>query len=238
MARILVADDIQDMRVLLTAILQKFGHTVVEASSGRGVVKILKNEDEEDFDLILLDVNMPELSGIEAMAKIKELSPDVKVCFISGDRDKKTVLSALSSGGHDYIVKPIDPAILQEKLKKLLGTGSTEDFAVVKLRAKAELLGLPMPIDFWVTELSEVHLTFESVIPFEEGGLIEIKAKSINEVVGEEIVFSCQSESVKKNKDKYFVRCSFVGVHENIRKKIRSLAMKGTKIDDTVEEAS
>lgn len=239
MAKILVVDDVRDMRDLLWAILEGAGFTCLQASSGAEMIDTL--EKNTDIDLILLDINMPDMSGINAVEKLKIVFPDrqVKICFVSGSRDKVTVLKALNAGGQDYVVKPIDPLILMEKVSKLLGNNSSEtNLATLKLRAKSTLHGVPIPFDFWITELSEVHLILESSLPFEKGGLIEVVSNSINHAVGKDLVFSCRARSVEKKDETYFVNCSFVGVHESIRKHIRSLVVRNMRINDEVAKAA
>jgi DNA-binding NtrC family response regulator len=67
----------------------------------------LKSLEEEPPDLVLLDIGLPGMNGIEALRRIKELHPEVLVIMITAYEDVHTVISAMKLGAHDYIIKPI-----------------------------------------------------------------------------------------------------------------------------------
>jgi two-component system cell cycle response regulator CpdR len=81
MTRILLAEDDQDMRRFLCKALQNAGHDVVSFDNGRGAYERLR---EEPFTLLLTDIVMPEMDGIELARRATELDPDLKVMFITG----------------------------------------------------------------------------------------------------------------------------------------------------------
>ncbi|NRA68232.1 MAG: response regulator [Pseudobacteriovorax sp.] len=232
MAKILIADDVKEMRSLIQALMEREGYEVLLAKNGSDVLSY--HRDFDDIDLSLLDINLPDLSGIEAAKKIKARFPERenKICFISGERDKSTVLNAMASGGEDYVVKPIDPSILLEKIHKLLGDGGTGEFASLRMNAKAKLLGLPIGSDIWIKEISETGLELQSTLPFEKGGLMEVLCDSINRIANKDVVFPSKINRVTKHKDYVSVHCKFVGLHESSRKVIRALIMQQVEIDD------
>ena len=115
---ILVADDDSDIRSLLRILLEKDGYRVLEAANGREAVAIAEDRGDE-LSLILLDILMPELNGIEAAQKLRDLT-DVPILFLtacSSDTDKAR---AYGSGGDDYIVKPFHSIDLRLKLQALI----------------------------------------------------------------------------------------------------------------------
>tara|TARA_R110000868_G_scaffold99983_10_gene274908 strand:- start:2636 stop:3046 length:411 start_codon:yes stop_codon:yes gene_type:complete len=81
MAHILLAEDDDDMRRFLTKALQNAGHTVVDFDNGRSAYERMR---EEPFTVLLTDIVMPEMDGIELARKATELDPDLKVMFITG----------------------------------------------------------------------------------------------------------------------------------------------------------
>jgi CheY-like chemotaxis protein len=122
--RILVAEDGLVNQKLATALLQKLGHTVTLAENGQQAVDKWQ-ESPEDFDLILMDVLMPELDGIEATQVIRKLEqatgrqiPIIAVTAQAMKGDRETCLAA---GMDDYMSKPIRQATLEEVIARLLG---------------------------------------------------------------------------------------------------------------------
>jgi CheY-like chemotaxis protein len=110
----LVVDDDAINRKLIKATLTKEGFECVEASNGAEACNALK---ESGFDIILLDIKMPVMNGIEFLREIK-LNPNymnIPVIVLTTDDSKKT--EALSMGANDIIIKPVNPVVLVEKIK-------------------------------------------------------------------------------------------------------------------------
>ncbi len=101
--KILIVDDENDIRRVLKLLLGNRGYEVAEAENGARALEILSGTDE--FDLVIMDMMMPVLSGVSTTKKLREFS-DVPVLFLTAkslDRDKT---SAYAAGGDDYLVKP------------------------------------------------------------------------------------------------------------------------------------
>ena len=101
--KILVVDDEVEIRMVLGLLLRNAGHTVIEAGDGLLAVEAVKGD--RGIDLVIMDIMMPRLSGIEAAREIRKLS-DLPILFLTAkslDSDKE---SAYAEGGDDYIVKP------------------------------------------------------------------------------------------------------------------------------------
>ena len=121
---ILVAEDNLPNQLLIKALLKKMGHEVVLAGNGiKAIEAIEEREADHDlpmFDLVLMDMQMPEMDGLEATAKIRALESDVSTIPIialtanvmSGDRDR-----VIEAGMNDYLTKPIDLVALKRTLK-------------------------------------------------------------------------------------------------------------------------
>ncbi|HEY4612405.1 MAG TPA: sigma-54 dependent transcriptional regulator [Bacteroidota bacterium] len=115
--RILVVDDEQIIRESLGFILKKEGYTVEEASNGR---EALEKQSVQPFDVIITDIEMPEMRGIDLMGEITRRTPQTFVMIITAFGSIETAVQALRSGAHDYILKPIDFDDLLHRVKKLL----------------------------------------------------------------------------------------------------------------------
>jgi len=115
--KILLVDDREDNLFAMETILQQDDYTLVKATSGRQVLKILLND--FDFALILMDVKMPNLNGFETAALIyeREKLRHIPIIFITAYRDgEENIFTGYKTGGVDYIYKPIDPELLRAKV--------------------------------------------------------------------------------------------------------------------------
>ena len=131
-AHILVVDDDPDIVEILSYNLSLAGYEIKSAVNGKEAVKKAKSFIPE---IILLDVMMPKMDGIEACSKIKELSSlsNTVVIFLSARNDDFTQIAAFDSGGDDYISKPVKPKILLKKISSILkrmSSNSTESHVI------------------------------------------------------------------------------------------------------------
>jgi two-component system response regulator HydG len=115
--RILVADDEESHRIMLRAVLQEEGYTVAEAADGPEAIRAVE---QEPFDLILLDIRMPGMDGIEALVEIRKISPYVPVLMMTAYASVKTAVEALKSGAFEYLIKPLDIDELKILIEKAL----------------------------------------------------------------------------------------------------------------------
>jgi DNA-binding NtrC family response regulator len=114
--RILVVDDEEIIRQSLSFILKSEGYSVEEASNGREAYEKMK---EDSFDLILSDLEMPEMKGIELLEEIKKLNIKSSVIIITAFGSLDTAIKALRNGASDYILKPVEFDELLIKIKRL-----------------------------------------------------------------------------------------------------------------------
>ena len=105
MAKILIADDQEDMRDSLAATLAREGHEVVSAYDGAAALSRLE---ERKFDLLISDLRMPRLTGIELLAEAKKLRPDMPVVLMTAFATVQTAVEAMKMGAYDYLQKPFD----------------------------------------------------------------------------------------------------------------------------------
>jgi two-component system chemotaxis response regulator CheY len=118
--KVLIVDDAAFMRMMIKNILTKNGFEVVgEASNGAEAVELYKKLQP---DLVTMDITMPEMDGIEALKKIKEIDPNAKVIMVSAMGQQQLVIEAIQAGAKDFIVKPFQPDRLLEAVNKALSS--------------------------------------------------------------------------------------------------------------------
>jgi len=113
----IIVDDNSSIRLLLKGVLTELGLNIVaQAANGEEAIRTAKTHQP---DIIFLDVNMPILTGLEALPKIREASPATAVVMVTGDTSRGLVQQAAGLGARGYIVKPVRPAYVEAFLKKL-----------------------------------------------------------------------------------------------------------------------
>ena len=118
MARVLVVDDAAFMRKMVSDALSKAGHEVIgEACNGAEAVESFRALKPE---LTTLDITMPEKDGLTALKEIIELDPNARVIMCSALGQESKVLESIKLGARDFVVKPFQPARVQEAVEKAL----------------------------------------------------------------------------------------------------------------------
>ena len=116
---ILICDDAAFMRMMIKDILTKNGYNVAgEAENG---AKAVEKYNEVKPDLVLMDITMPEMDGIQALKKIKSGDANAKVIMCSAMGQQAMVIEAIQSGAKDFIVKPFQADRVIEAVKKVVG---------------------------------------------------------------------------------------------------------------------
>ncbi len=106
MARVLLADDEEALRIMMGRQLQRAGHEVIFAEDGQAAVELLK---QQEFDLVVSDMKMPRLDGMGLLAKAKELAPDTEFIILTGHGNMENAVQAFKTGNvYDYLLKPLD----------------------------------------------------------------------------------------------------------------------------------
>ena len=113
---ILICDDAAFMRMMIKDILVKNGYNIAgEAENG---VKAVEKYQETKPDLVLVDITMPEMDGIQALKKIKAIDANASVVMCSAIGQQAMVIESIQSGARDFIVKPFQPDRVIEAVKK------------------------------------------------------------------------------------------------------------------------
>jgi two-component system response regulator PilR (NtrC family) len=117
MSNLLIVDDELGMRQFLTHLFQREGHEVTVAERGREAMTVLR---KEPVDLIISDVRMPDMSGIELLRSARELRPDVEVIMMTAFASVETAREAFLLGAYDFVQKPFDNDLLKEVVARAL----------------------------------------------------------------------------------------------------------------------
>jgi signal transduction histidine kinase len=109
-AKILIVDDVADNRILLARRFSKRGVEIAEAESGKAALEAIERE---AFDVVLLDVMMPDMNGLEVLKRIRERhgQAELPVIMVTGKAESQDMVEALTAGANDYITKPVDFAV-------------------------------------------------------------------------------------------------------------------------------
>jgi two-component system response regulator PilR (NtrC family) len=120
MSKILIIDDEQSMRDFLTIMLKREGYDVVTAENGGNALKAVQTE---IFDLVISDVKMSGLNGIDVLRAVKEISPETVVIMITAYATAETAVEAMKLGAYDYITKPFKVDEIKLVIQKALEKG-------------------------------------------------------------------------------------------------------------------
>ena len=115
----LVVDDSAVMRKVLIGALGRANiDQVDQAADGREAVEAAK---ATDYGLILMDWNMPNMLGIDAVKAIRELGKTMPIIMVTTEAEKSRVIEALKAGANNYVIKPFEPATIVSKIQEVLG---------------------------------------------------------------------------------------------------------------------
>ncbi len=119
MAKIMVVDDAAFMRMMIKDTLSKAGYAdLVEAADGAIAVETFKAEKP---DLVLLDITMPNMNGLDALKEIKSIDASANVIMCSAMGQEAMVIDAIKAGAKDFIVKPFKPNRILDAVAKIIG---------------------------------------------------------------------------------------------------------------------
>ncbi|MFN3135063.1 MAG: sigma-54-dependent transcriptional regulator [Candidatus Kryptonium sp.] len=117
-SRILVVDDEETLRYLLSSELAAEGYEVETAGDGDEAIESIK---QKDYDVVLLDIKMPRVDGFEVLRFIKQNKPEIKVIMLTAYADVKNAIEALKLGASDFVSKPYDLEDILTSINRALG---------------------------------------------------------------------------------------------------------------------
>lgn len=115
----LIVDDSQIMRRIIVSVLKKAGvNDIAEVSNGQEALDALAADKE--IALVLLDWNMPVMTGIETLKHIRSTNKQLPIVMVTTESEKEKVVEAIKAGANDYMLKPFNPQDVLDKLQKFL----------------------------------------------------------------------------------------------------------------------
>jgi two-component system chemotaxis response regulator CheY len=115
--RILIVDDSKTIRKIMRIQLEELGHYIVdEAGNGKEAIDLYVKHSP---DLLTMDIQMPDMNGLEAIRKIKQIDKNTKVIMITAHGHKELVVDTIRKGADNYILKPITKDKIKESIKKI-----------------------------------------------------------------------------------------------------------------------
>lgn len=182
MPSILIIDDEKSIRKTLTEILSYEGYKIDEAADGEEGLKKFK---EKNYDLVLCDIKMPKLDGIEFLEKAKEINDETPIIIISGHGNIETAVEAVKKGAFDYISKPPDLNRLLITLRNAMDkTSLVAETKVLKRKVSKvqEMVGESLPIKKIKDTIDKIAPTEARVLITGENGVgKELVARWIHE---------------------------------------------------------
>ncbi len=144
MLKILIVEDEVGIRTIIKKYLSKFDITIIEAENGKkGLDTFLNNKD--NIDLILMDVMMPEMDGIECTREIRKVS-NVPIIMLTAKSEDEDEIEGLEVGANDFITKPFNLEVLLLRIKKLVDLDSNNDLELVKEQRAVKKNGKLIPL--------------------------------------------------------------------------------------------
>ncbi len=127
--KILVIDDEPDVREVLKIHLESANFNVIEAENGEEGITLMKaGSNLLQVGLIICDIRMPKVNGVEAIDYLKENAPSIPIMVVTGYPDSELAVSLLKKGVKDYLVKPVEKEKLLAKVKEILSSEQKFDY--------------------------------------------------------------------------------------------------------------
>ena len=166
MSRILIIEDEQSIRRVLKKILSEedSSYEIFESADGLTAMQSIK---KEDYDLVLCDIKMPKMDGIEVLQATKKIKPDIPFVMISGHGDLETAVDSMRLGAYDYIAKPPDLNRLLNSVRNALEKKKlvTENNSLrIQVSRKYEMIGNSSPIKSVKSIIDKVSSTEARVL--------------------------------------------------------------------------
>jgi CheY-like chemotaxis protein/anti-sigma regulatory factor (Ser/Thr protein kinase) len=163
MSRILVVDDDNTTRLVVSKLLEKAGFSVVGAKDGLEALEILRRD---PFALMLLDVWMPRMTGLDLLVELKNIEQAPRVVVMTSDDAPETLLKAVRERAFSYVHKPVDPTRLLDRVREALEAPEPPQIEVLSARADWVELLVPCSREA-VNRIEEVMAHLETDLPTE-----------------------------------------------------------------------
>lgn len=218
MARILVVDDDNDILKLAETVLGSEGHTVFTALDALRAIDFLN---QYSFDLLLSDANMPMYSGFELVNTIRNDNKfdNMSVAMLTGLKERKDVERAIKMGVDDYIVKPIDPLILVQKINSLFDKRPPQNYPEISL-VDTNMGRGEFRTAMIIEAVSELGARVLSPVVLKPGAVIDIHSDFFKALDVEPPPLKVLSVEIDSS-GQCRAQCIFMGAQEAMLQKIR-----------------
>jgi two-component system, NtrC family, response regulator HydG len=203
---ILVVDDDTAHRTMLRTLVGGWGYEISEADDGEAAIRGVR---QRPYDLVLMDVRMLKVSGLEALAAIKSINPAIPVVIMTAYSSVETAVAALKQGAHDYLTKPLD----FDKLRLTLERAMEHSRLKAENRLLREQLGLQFDRRHIIGQSAAMVRLFDSVAqvaPSEATVLIAGESGTGKELIAGAIHFN------SSRRDGPFVRLNCAAITESL----------------------
>jgi two-component system response regulator AtoC len=246
--RVLVVDDDATARRTLERFLTREGFTVTTASHGNEALLAVQVDQP---DIVLTDIYMPGMTGLELQAKIQDFAPHINVLLMTGQDDMPTTIQAMQQGAYDYLTKPIDLERLKKILLRLLETQELSEHLNLMVEKQAESYKLENVLVGRSPKMLDIYKTIGSVTRSRVTVLIEGESGTGKELIARAIHFNSPwnsepfiavnctalAETLLESELFGHVKGSFTGATTDKRGKFE-LARSGTIFLDEIGEIS
>ncbi|MEA3427684.1 MAG: sigma-54 dependent transcriptional regulator [Thermodesulfobacteriota bacterium] len=227
MMKILVVDDDQGMREFLEILLAREGYDVVLASGGKEAIGRCK---KHKFDLVITDLKMPKVDGINVLKSIREISPETMIILITAFASGETALAAMKEGAHDYLEKNFDVEDLKAVIKDALSKKGVKEEDAVFMKDVENALSFGNMIGKSKGML-KVYSLVKKVADTTANVLITGESGTGKELVARAI----HKNSLRKDKSFVVINCG--GIPENLLESELFGYMKGSFSGATADKA-
>ena len=206
MEKLLIIDDMKSILDLLAVVFQKEGYQVKTSTSASKVFELIE---KEDFDLVISDIRMPEISGMDLLKYLREHRPDIPVVMITAYGSLKQAVEALKMGAVDYIVKPFDVEELKITVSQALETRKLKQENIILKRDLRQKYGFENMIGK-SRPMQEVYGLVEKVATTESTILITGESGTGKEMVARAVHY------LSRRNDRPFISINCAALPENL----------------------
>lgn len=204
--KILIAEDDEGMRMFVASALKKRGYSVSEAETGEDALEKIR---KEPFDLIIMDVRLPGISGIEALDKIKEIDPRAIVLIMTAYGNREMALAAIKKGAYDYFSKPFEIEEMEVIINRSLEKRRLEE-QVSQLRRELAGDHGTAGLVFADRQMERIYEVVERVSPTDSTVLITGESGTGKELIADLI------HNRSKRRDMPFIKLNCVAIPEGL----------------------
>ena len=226
-AKVLLVEDNKGLSLLFSKILERNNYEVISSENGAEAFSVLATDKE--FDVILLDIMMPELDGIGLLKKGKDIFKEkqIKICMLSALSDMEKIQECLSLGADDYIVKIADEELLVNKIRFLSGQLPKYKYSSIECEHVESILIGSEKIDATVIEIHEDYFVFKTESEIKEGAKLKISNGEIWNMMGMSRDILARIFSVDQDSNKFKAFANYIGLSEGQIKSLRSKTVRG-----------